>query len=179
MEKNSTAADHSSEVSPTKLRGKLSKQLRHRSRSLESVPEAKWAMSRITETSPCSLGNSPHGLQEAAELKSSKHNRQSPSNSSCNSEYSVTYLSDDNGNRSCKKRQARSSWASRLPKGVSPDKAAKILSSSVKTALGNHAHSESMGYHVLLPYEVVQLNDVISYYVTLLTTGPSGARKEN
>ena len=57
------------------------------------------------------------------------------------------------------KRHIRSD-SIKLPKGVSPDQAAKTLPPSVKMALTNHAQSESMGYAVLLPREVVQLNDV-------------------
>jgi hypothetical protein len=92
------------------------------------------------------------------ELKPSKHVRQSGSASSINSDSLAIYVSDENVDGVAKKRHKR---RSSIPTGVTPDQAARVLPSSVKTALGNHAHTESMGYYVLLPHEVVQLNDVI------------------
>jgi hypothetical protein len=103
-------------------------------------------------------------------LKSSKHVSQTPSSSSVGSDSLATgAVSDDNVQSTKKKKHARTGSSSKLPVGVSPHHAAKILPSSVKNALGNHAQSESMGYLVLLPHEVVQLNEVISLIVTLLT----------
>lgn len=93
-------------------------------------------------------------------MKQQKHVHRSPSSSSVNSDSPATDVASDEYDDSCKKNKQTRSNSLRLPKGVTPDQAAKILPSSVKTALGNHAQSESMGYFVLLPHEVVQLNDV-------------------
>jgi hypothetical protein len=85
-----------------------------------------------------------------------------PSNSSLNSQRSNK--SSDESTDSLKKknhvRDGSSGSIHKLPAGISPAEAARSLPSSVKNALGNHAQSESMGYLVLLPHEVVILNDV-------------------
>lgn len=176
-----TPADHPSSSSQPKLRRKLSKQIKHRSRSLESVLESKSSLTLSPESSTRSTMTTPpttvsssilqgieippstftkgsHQLLAAVELKPSKHVRQSGSASSINSDSLAIYVSDENVDGVAKKRHKR---RSSIPTGVTPDQAARVLPSSVKTALGNHAHTESMGYHVLLPHEVVQLNDVI------------------
>ena len=177
-----TPEDHpSTSSSPTKLRRKSSKQIKRRSRSLDSVFESKSSLSislepstrsaittppitvsssssRVIEIPPPALTKSSHRLLAAVQPKLSKHVRQSASVSSINSDSLATCVSDDNVDGVAKKRHKR---RSSIPVGVSPDQAARVLPSSVKTALGNHAHTESMGYLVLLPHEVVQLNDVI------------------
>lgn len=72
-------------------------------------------------------------------------------------------MSDESeSSRKRRARRRRSSSLPRLPIGVYPEQAAKTLPPSVKSALGSHAQSESLGYLVLLPHEVVQLNDVVS-----------------
>jgi hypothetical protein len=180
-----TPGDHPSSSSPpNKLHRKLSKQIKRRSRSLDSIFESKSSLpfslegstrstmnippttvssssSRVIEAPPPALLRNSPQLLASVELKPSKHVRQSPSASSINSDSPATCVSDDNVDGAGKKRHKR---RSSIPIGVSPDQAARVLPSSVKTALGNHAHTESMGYLVLLPHEVVQLNDVLSPY---------------
>jgi len=181
---NTTPQDHSLSALPShpKLHRKLSKRLKD-SQSLESLSELKPSapqspesliqptittpLTSVSVSSSQGLGavspeiiNSTHQLHPSVELKSSKHIHQSSSVSSINSDFLATGEgSDDNKETPRKKRYTRTN-SLKLPKGVTPDQAARILPSSVKTALGNHAQSESMGYLVLLPHEVVQLNDV-------------------
>jgi hypothetical protein len=181
---NTTPLGHPSSASssPPKLRRKLSKRLKD-SQSLESLSELKSSapqspeslmqpiitppLTSVSMSSSQGVGEmspettkSTHQLHPSVELKSSKHIRESPSISSINSDFLGTgECSDDNKETSRKKRYTRTN-SLKLPKGVTPDQAARILPSSVKTALGTHARSESMGYLVLLPHEVVQLNDV-------------------
>src|SRR5277367_704878 len=169
---------------PSKLRRQWSTSLRRKSKSLDNIPDPRFDMSpspdrmsrSATATPATSVGSSAEDpatlltkssnrLQAAVEMKKSKHTRKSPSSSS------VEILSPENGvasdeSESSRKRRARkrrSSSLSRLPIGVYPEQAAKTLPTSVKSALGSHAQSESLGYLVLLPHEVVQLNDVASY----------------
>ena len=171
---------------PSKLRRQWSTNLRRKSKSLDNFPlprsdmspspDRMWRSETVTpatsvvsfttasDDAPTLLTKSSHRLQAAVEMKQSKHTRKSPSSSS------VDILSAENGiasdeSESSRKRRARkrrSSSLSRLPIGVYPEQAAKTLPTSVKSALGSHAQSESLGYLVLLPHEVVQLNDVIS-----------------
>lgn len=88
------------------------------------------------------------------------HLRHKPSTSSLYSQFLAPEEPYEPSNKSHTQGK-RGSHTSKLPVGVLPEQAAKTLSSSVKAALGNHAHSESMGYAVLLPHEVVRLNDVL------------------
>jgi hypothetical protein len=75
---------------------------------------------------------------------------------SCSSE--LTVMQDEN----YEQRDKRSGHirSKSLPAGVTPEHAAKTLPSAIKAILVNHAQSESSSYLVLLPHEVVQLNDV-------------------
>lgn len=118
--------------------------------------------SRVANTPPSSLTKSSYQLQEVVEFKpsTSKHVRQSPSMSSIRPLSPPSCLSSEEGSDSKTKHTRQTSSTSKLPVGVPPDQAARHLPPAVKLALGNHAQSESMGYLVLLPNEVVQLNDV-------------------
>jgi hypothetical protein len=171
--------------SPNKLRRQLSNRLRSRSQSPESPapsnfcrspsPDRKPQPTPVTRYTTISTSGEPREQPSLArdtyrlqpvELKSadSKHVRQSSSNSSIDSQTPLTASSDESSDSFTKKGDTRTnpSSKSKMPIGVLPQKAAKFLPSSVKTALANHAQSESMGYFVLLPHEVVQLNDVVS-----------------
>jgi hypothetical protein len=106
-------------------------------------------------------------MSSIASQSRSGHIRQSASMSSisapCNSSSAFSPspgMSSDDNTDSTSKRCGRSHSTSRLPRGIAPQDAAKTLPSSVKTALSLHAQSESMGYSILLPHEVVQLNEV-------------------
>lgn len=68
--------------------------------------------------------------------------------------------SSDDGSDASRKKHGRKESSSKLPRGISVQDAYKSLPSSVKQALGSHAQTESMGYLLLLPHEVVQLNEV-------------------
>lgn len=184
--------------SPNKLRRKLSKTLRRRSKSVDfdagmkmsiSAPleatvlspirsgsalrpaPTPWAEPRRTDLTPetsvsalqekekLTRSNSAPRLLKGAEIKKSRHTRQASSVSSA--EIDVEPNSEKEPCAPLKRSRSRSASSTRRPFGVSPEQAARILPSSVKSALGLHAHSESMGYMVLLPHEVVQLNDVL------------------
>ena len=97
-------------------------------------------------------------LMEATEIKNSGHKRQASSVSS--TEMDISPSSESQPDVPLKFSQSTSASSVRRQLGISPEQAARILPSSVKSALGLHAHTESMGYMVLLPHEVVQLNDV-------------------
>jgi len=118
--------------------------------------------SRVADTPSSSITKSSYQLQDVVDFKpsSSKHIRQSPSMSSIRSVSPPAVPSSEEGSDSKRKHTRQTSSTSKLPVGVPPDQAAKLLPPAVKVALGNHAQSESMGYMVLLPHEVVQLNDV-------------------
>lgn len=102
--------------------------------------------------------NAAAPLLQAAEIKTSIHTRQASSVSSAEIDIEPSSEIQSDGRRPSRSKLA--SYTTRRPLGVSPEQAARILPSSVKTALSLHAHTESMGYIVLLPHEVVQLNDV-------------------
>src|SRR2546430_773976 len=179
--------------STDRVRRKLSSRLRRQSRSLDSFPmdskspgisspescaastssstvytpaTSTSSSSRSKEKPSSPVASSSCKLQSAVSMNSShmKHVRQSSSPSSINSPAPVGASSDENSET--KKRHGRhgSSGSKGLPPGMSPADAAQQLPSSVKIALGIHAHSESMSYPVLLPHEVVQLNDVIHHF---------------
>jgi hypothetical protein len=185
-------------TSPSKLRRKLSKSLRRRSKSVDfdagmrmhiSAPYEVTVISsmrapenirrdaptpvleaQITDLAPqtnvpVSLPNdalkmsiSPSPLLQAAEIKKSRHTRQNSSVSSA--EGDVHPSSETQGDEPVKRSRSRSASSARRPVGISPEQAARSMPMSVKSALSLHAHTESMGYMVLLPHEVVQLNDV-------------------
>jgi hypothetical protein len=111
-----------------------------------------------------SIAEASHRLQAAADLKPSIRLRQSSSTSAL---YSKRIAFEENSESSKKNdtHEKRLSYRSKLPAGLMPEQAAKLLSSTVKTALGNHARSESSGYSVLLPHEVVRLNDVLNFLI--------------
>ena len=185
-------------TSPSKLRRKLSKSLRRRSKSVDFDAGMKMSISapydvtvitsmkpeparrdiatpvsesKITDLAPqinvpVSLPNealktsrTPSPLLEIAEIKKSRHTRQNSSVSSA--EADIRPSSETQGADPVKGSRSRSASSGRRPTGVAPEQAARILPMSVKSALSLHAHTESMGYMVLLPHEVVLLNDVI------------------
>jgi hypothetical protein len=120
---------------------------------------------------------SPTPLLQSVEIKKSRHTRQNSSVSSA--EGDIHPSSETQGDEPVKRSRSRSA-SSRRPVGVSPEQAARNMPMSVKSALSLHAHTESMGYMVLLPHEVVQLNDVTPTRSDLaLIEGTLGARKEN
>lgn len=144
---------------------------------VHSPPTDIQSPSRSIDTPPPSTTKSSRRLQQVLDMKISHptHVRQSSSLSSFGSRpqspvhgasSSISPApgtsSDDNSETSRKNHSRKNSSSSRLPKGMPPQVAVQSLPSSVKQALGSHAQSESMGYLVLLPHEVVQLNEV--YY---------------
>jgi hypothetical protein len=178
---------------PSKHRRQWSTNLRRKSKSLDNFPlprsdmspspDRMWRSETVTpaasvvsfttasEDAPTLFTKSSHRLQAAVEMKQSKHTRKSPSSSSVDilSLAENAIASDESeSSRKRRARKRRSSSLSRLPIGVYPEQAAKTLPTSVKSALGSHAQSESLGYLVLLPHEVVQLNDVASLPATML-----------
>ena len=177
---------------PSKHRRQWSTNLRRKSKSLDNFPlprsdmspspDRMWRSETVTPTTsvvsfttasedaPTLLTKSSHRLQAAVDMKQSKHSRKSPSSSSVDILSGENAIASDESESSRKRRarKRRSSSLSRLPIGVYPEQAAKTLPTSVKSALGSHAQSESLGYLVLLPHEVVQLNDVLSLTATML-----------
>ena len=177
---------------PSKHRRQWSTNLRRKSKSLDNFPAPRsdmspspdrmWRSETVTpatsvasfttasEDAPTLLTKSSHRLQAAVEMKQSKHTRKSPSSSSVDILSAENAIASDESESSRKRRarKRRSSSLTRLPIGVYPEQAAKTLPTSVKSALGSHAQSESLGYLVLLPHEVVQLNDVASLPATKL-----------
>ena len=185
-------------TSPNKLRRKLSRTLRRRSKSVDfdagikmsiSAPIDTVVMSSITSESrtkeapktksesagtsdsipqtavSASQENNRHKkshstprLMEAAEIKNSRHTRQASSVSS--TEIDISPSSEGQPDGPLKRSHSKSTPTGQRQLGISPEQAARNLPSSVKSALGLHAHTESMGYMVLFPHEVVQLNDV-------------------
>ena len=185
-------------TSPNKLRRKLSRTLRRRSKSVDfdagmkmsiSAPIGTDVMSSITSesktkeapktksesagtidpipktaVSPSQENNKPkksHStprLMEAAEIKNSRHTRQASSVSS--TDIDISPSSESQSDVPLKRSHSKSAPTTQRQLGISPEQAARNLPSSVKSALGLHAHTESMGYMVLFPHEVVQLNDV-------------------
>jgi hypothetical protein len=127
---------------------------------------------------PLKMSISPSPLIQDTEIKKSRHTRQ---NSSVSSAEGDTHPSSETqGDEPMKRSRSRSASTPRRPVGVSPEQAARSMPMSVKSALSLHAHTESMGYMVLMPHEVVQLNDVTCALPDVaLIEGTPGARKEN
>jgi hypothetical protein len=172
-------------TSPNRLRKWASNRVKRRSRSVESffveeskttpsasdntqgslpntTPATKSSSANLSRIQSTSVTRSSQLLQAAVDLHPKAVHTRRPSNSSLNSQRS-NKSSDESTDSSKKKghvRHGSSGSIHKLPVGMSPAEAARSLPSSVKNALGNHAQSESMGYLVLLPHEVVLLNDV-------------------
>ena len=181
--------------STDRIRRKISSRLKRQSRSLDSFPMINFSSPelshtvsrssstvytpatstsssfRVTENPSPAVTSSTYKLQSAVDLSTS-HLTHVRKNSSASSIYSPapTGASSDDNSETKKKRQGPHGTpnSNRLPTGIRPSDAAKQLPASVKIALGIHAQSESMGYPVLLPHEVVQLNDVCVHTAQIL-----------
>jgi hypothetical protein len=149
----------------------------------QTPPPSGFSPPRSVDTPPPSSSKSSRRLQQVLDMKICHpfHVRQNSSVSSLSSDPqspvqgiaalspSAISSSDDNSNSSRKKNGQKGKTSSKLPRGLSIEEACKSLPSSVKNALTSHAQSESMGYFVLLPQEVVQLNEVYTGTNLILT----------